>query len=117
MDAYGHVNNAVFLNYLEEARDQLLTGLLGDAADDIVIAHVSIDYRREITLEHQQVTVESTVTGWGTSSIRTSELITLPDGSISAEGNTVMVARDKATGRSRPLTPAELDRLSPPAPG
>jgi len=26
-DAYGHVNNAVYLNYLETARDQLLTDL------------------------------------------------------------------------------------------
>ena len=29
MDAYGHVNNAVFLNYLEEARDEMVRRLFG----------------------------------------------------------------------------------------
>ena len=33
MDGFGHVNNAVYLTYLEEARDQFLTELLGHVTD------------------------------------------------------------------------------------
>jgi acyl-CoA thioester hydrolase len=29
VDAYGHVNNAVYLNYLEEARDAWVQAVLG----------------------------------------------------------------------------------------
>ena len=32
-DAYGHVNNAVYLTYLEEVRDEWLERALGDAGD------------------------------------------------------------------------------------
>jgi acyl-CoA thioesterase FadM len=35
------------------------------------------------------------------------------DGELSAEAESVMVARDRTTGRSRPLTPAERDALKP----
>ena len=49
MDAYGHVNNAVYLNYLEEARDRVLEELFGAESYDFVLAHVAIDYRHEIT--------------------------------------------------------------------
>ena len=48
VDAYGHVNNAVFLTYLEEARDRLVESLFGEAAWDFVIARVAIDYRSEL---------------------------------------------------------------------
>jgi acyl-CoA thioesterase FadM len=112
MDAYGHVNNAVYLNYLEEARDGLIEDIFGEAAYDLVIAHVSIDYRREITQAHGDVVVESRVTGWGRSSVRTADVITLPDGSVAAEGTAVLVARDPDKGSSRPLTDQELARLA-----
>ena len=41
MDAYGHVNNAVYLNYLEECRDRLVDQLFGSQeAWDFVLVHV-----------------------------------------------------------------------------
>ena len=44
MDAYGHVNNGVYLNYLEEARDRLAAELFGEQASwDFVLAHVGIE--------------------------------------------------------------------------
>ena len=120
MDAYGHVNNAVYLNYLEEARDRVLEELFGAESYDFVLAHVDIDYRREITQDAGEVTVESRVTGWGRSSVRTAEAIRFSDGTLSAEGGAVVVARDTETGASRPLTDVELARLAarwPPATG
>jgi acyl-CoA thioester hydrolase len=94
VDAYGHVNNAVFLNYLEEARDRLVTDLFGEQ-DDV------------------EAVVTCRVTGFGRSSVRTAEEVRKPDGTVAAEAESVVVARDPATGRSRPLTDDEravLDR-------
>ncbi len=107
MDAYGHVNNAVFLNYLEEARDRLVESLFGEHAWDFVIARVAIDYRRELSQTDREVVVRCLVTGFGTSSVRTAERVLAADGRLSAEAESVIVARDPATGRSRPLTDAE----------
>lgn len=112
MDAFGHVNNAVYLNYLEEARDRVLEELFGAESYDFVLARVAIDYRQEITQAAGEVTVESRVTGWGRSSVRTAETIRFRDGTLSAEAAAVVVARDPATGSSRPLTDDEVARLS-----
>ncbi len=90
--------------------------LFGTEAYDFVLAHVEIDYRREITQAAGEVTVESRVTGWGRSSVRTAETIRFADGTVSAEGAAVVVARDAASGASRPLTDAELTLLTPLAP-
>jgi len=47
VDNYGHVNNAVYLNYLEEARDRWALETLGPQVD-FVIVRIAIDYRREL---------------------------------------------------------------------
>jgi acyl-CoA thioester hydrolase len=115
MDAYGHVNNAVYLNFLEEARDRLVVGLFGSVAYDFVLAHVGIDYRHEVTQADGRVQVRSRLTGWGRSSVRTAEVLGLPDGTVAAEAEAVLVARDPGGG-SRPLTDAERARLEAAAP-
>ena len=45
VDNYGHVNNAVYLTYLEEARDRWVRATLGPEVD-FVIVRIAIDYRR-----------------------------------------------------------------------
>ena len=47
----------------------------------------------------------------GTSSLTLREEIRKLDGTLSAEAETVIVARDRETGRSRPLTDAEREAL------
>jgi acyl-CoA thioester hydrolase len=110
-DANGHVNNAVYLNYLEEARDALLDRLFGAASYDFVLAHVGIDYVAEITHRHLVVSIDSWVTGHGTSSVRTAEVIRLPDGSLAARSVAVLVPRGPGGG-SRPLSADELAALA-----
>ena len=107
VDAYGHVNNAVFLNYLEEARDRLVENLFGEHALDFVIARVAIDYRSELKQNDREVTVSCRVTGFGSSSVQTAERVLAADGRLSAEAESVIVARDAETGRSRSLTHEE----------
>jgi acyl-CoA thioester hydrolase len=111
MDAYQHVNNAVYLNYLEEARDTVMVGLFGAEALDFVLAHVDIDFRHEITQDDGTISVLSRVTGYGTSSVRSREIVRKPDGSLAAEGGAVVVPRDPTTGKSRPLTSDEIARI------
>jgi acyl-CoA thioester hydrolase len=111
VDAYGHVNNAVFLNYLEEARDRLVVSLFGERAWDFVIARVAIDYRSELNQDDREVVVRCRVTGFGTSSVRTAEQVLAADGRLAAESESVIVARDPQVGRSRPLTDEEKEIL------
>jgi acyl-CoA thioester hydrolase len=111
VDAYGHVNNAVFLNYLEEARDRLVESLFGERSWDFVIARVAIDYRGELNQDDGEAVVRCRVTGFGTSSVRTAEQVLKADGSLSAEAESVLVPRDPDSGRSRPLTEEEQDIL------
>jgi len=109
MDGYGHVNNAVFLTYLEEARDEWLARLLAGTGgeSDYVVARIAIDYRRELKQKDESVVVRCRLEKLGTSSIRTLEEILLPDGEACARAEVVLVMRDRATGRSRPLTAEE----------
>ena len=110
-DGYGHVNNAVYLNYLEEARDRLIDELFLEAAFDFVIVHIGIDYRSEITHRDLEVEVESHLVGYGTSSVRTAEVIRKLDGTVAAEAETVLVPRAADNTSSRTLTADERDRL------
>ena len=108
IDNYGHVNNAVYLNYLEECRDRLVESLFGaDEAWDFVLAHVGIDFRNELTQEDGDVIVRCEVAAFGGSSIRTRERIEKLDGTLAAEAESVIVPRAPDEGGSRPLTTDE----------
>jgi acyl-CoA thioester hydrolase len=110
VDNYGHVNNAVYLTYLEECRDRWVRETLG-AAVDFVIVRIAIDFRRELSLEDEAVVVTCRGTGSGTSSIRTAETIRARAGWIAAESGSVIVAHDPSARRSRPLTDDERAAL------
>ena len=119
MDAYGHVNNGVYLTYLEECRDAWAQDLLGaaDGGWDFVLAHVGIDYRNQLTQADGEIVVRCRLASIGRSSIHTREEIVKTDGTIAAEAEAVVVPRDPGADRSRPLTElertllkAELDR-------
>ena len=60
VDAYGHVNNAVFFSYFEWARTLLWFELAGfGGATDIgfIVAHAQCDFRRQIELEPIEIRV------------------------------------------------------------
>jgi len=109
LDAYRHVNNAVYATYLEECRDELVDNVLSGSGDawDFVLARVAINYRRELTQADDAVVVRCVVESLGTSSITLREEIRTLAGELATEAEAVLVARDPETGRSRPLTEAE----------
>jgi acyl-CoA thioester hydrolase len=109
LDVYGHVNNAVYLTYLEEVRDEWLGVSLGDPGEawNWVLVRVAIDYRRELALADDFVVATCRLERVGNSSVTTHEEVRTLDGQLSAEAEAVLVARDRDSGRSRPLTDAE----------
>lgn len=109
VDAYMHVNNAVYATYLEEVRDALLRGVLDTAGDpwDWVLARVAIDFRRELRLEDETAVAWCEVARVGTSSVTLREGVRAGAGWVAAEAEAVVVAWDRESGRSRPLTDSE----------
>ncbi len=106
-DALGHVNNAVFLTYLETGRDRFFHELVGDTFLDLVLVRLEIDFRAEIPMGTPEVIVTCRAVEIGRSSMRTTEQILLPGGSIAAQSQTVIVARDEKSRTSRPWTDEE----------
>ena len=114
LDAFNHVNNAVYLTYLEEARDGWLETMVpeGGSTWDYVLARVAIDFRRELRQEDDFVLASCRLLKLGRSSITTREEVRTLDGELSAEAESVMVARNAETGQKRMLTPAELESFA-----
>jgi acyl-CoA thioester hydrolase len=115
LDAYGHVNNGVYLTYLEEARDAWLAARLPEESSpwDFVLVRVAIDFRRELREADEHVIASCRLVRLGRSSVTTGEEVRTLDGELSAEAESVMVARDPETGRPRPLTASERAALQP----
>jgi acyl-CoA thioester hydrolase len=113
VDAYLHVNNAVYATYLEECRDEWLARTLDGIGDvwDFVLARVAIDFRRELRLEDEWVVVSCRLERVGTSSVTLREKIKASEGWVAAESEAVLVARDREAGGSRPLTEVERRAL------
>ena len=110
LDAYQHVNQAVYLTYLEEILDDWLRGVLGLGEGEVwhyVAAHVSIDYRDELRLEDRQAVGSVRLERVGTKSVTVRAELRTPDGRLAAEAEVVIVSRDPASGASQALTDAE----------
>ncbi len=111
MDAYGHINNALYLTYLEEARDRALSQILASLPGETgyVIVRVEVDYRHELTREDGPVTVRTAFTTLGRSSVRTRESIQSANGSLAIEAVAVLAKFDRETRKSAPWNDAERD--------
>jgi acyl-CoA thioester hydrolase len=110
LDAYAHVNQAVYSTYFEETLDQWLRGTLGLGEGEVwdyVAARVAIDYRAELRLDDREAVGSVRLERVGTKSVTARAAIHAPDGRLAAEAEMVIVARDPQTGESRPLNDAE----------
>jgi acyl-CoA thioester hydrolase len=112
LDMLGHLNQAVYHEFLEEGRAALFQRLRragGEIA--FVLARVELDYRNEVRKDHEHVDVVCRVAGFGRSSITVEHEVVLPDGTVAAAGTSVLVAWDPHERRSRALTDGERDAL------
>jgi acyl-CoA thioester hydrolase len=117
MDMLGHLNQSVYHELLEEGRAALIFELVRRAGVDhahggYVIAHVDLDYHREVRKDHGEVEIVVRLARVGTSSFRLEHEVRLPDGSLAASGETVVVAWDPVGRGKRALSEAELAALS-----
>lgn len=105
MDSFGHVNNAHYLRYLEEARVQWLASIPGVSLTDriapvLVASHVN--YRRPIEWP-ETLAVELFVEKTGNSSLILGHRILSASGdedTLYSDGSVVMVWIDTQTGKS-----------------
>jgi acyl-CoA thioester hydrolase len=108
VDPLGHVNNAVYLTYMEELLASWLRPILGN---DWVNVHVSLDFRRELSLAQGHVIAKGELLRVGNSSLTIRAIFERPDGVVAAEGETVIVAWDADSQSGRPLSDEEIERL------
>ena len=103
LDGFAHVNNSTYLTYLEEARDEFFTDVLGETVHRVVIRHIEIDFRSGLVHTDDHVDVEVRLEAVGTSSATTRErILSVADGRIAAESRTVVVHTDAARESSEP---------------
>ncbi len=110
MDAYGHVNNVVFLRYLEEARIDFLFRPDKDFQQGSVVARHEIDYKRQLVHRHHPVDIELWVTEIRAASFTLSYEVKDGD-QVYVTASTVIVPFDFEAQRPRRITAEEREFL------
>jgi acyl-CoA thioester hydrolase len=112
IDGFRHVNNSVYLTYLEEARDALVEAFAGPLIDRFVIRRIEIDYLSQLVQDDGSVRVTCDVDGIGTTSVRTREEVhALSDGRLVARAAAVLVYMDDGRGTPEPIGGALRERV------
>jgi acyl-CoA thioester hydrolase len=109
-DALGHVNNAVYLTYLEEARDAFYLRTLGDPI--YVVVRLEIDFRAEVHHADRAVRVEIAVERLGTTSLTTRETLRTADGAVAAEARVITVRWNQDVRAAVPFSAEQRARLA-----
>ncbi|RFF68121.1 acyl-CoA thioesterase [Xanthomonas campestris pv. raphani] len=110
MDSMGHVNNAKYISYLEEARVRWMLGVEGVAMTDRiapVVAATNVNYKRPLVWPND-ILVELFVERLGSSSVTIGHRILdqKDEGVLYSDGNVVVVWIDTKTGKSASLPDA-----------
>jgi acyl-CoA thioester hydrolase len=135
MDAYGHVNNVVFLTYLEEARVEMFSELspegaggtvrthgggdrthasVGAALDEggllssgVVVARSEIDYKLPLVHRYDPVPIDVWVSRIGGASFTLRYEVHDESGAVFATAASTMVTFDFGAGKPRRIQPHE----------
>ncbi|MEU3032793.1 acyl-CoA thioesterase [Streptomyces incarnatus] len=110
MDAYGHVNNAVFVRYLEEARINFLFRPDKEFRQGSVVARHEIDYKRQLVHRHHPVDIELWITEIRAASFTIAYEVKDAD-EVYVRASTVVVPFDFEAQRPRRITPEEREFL------
>ncbi len=120
MDAYGHVNNVTWLEYLQEARVDMFhahttepdAGLL---AEGVVVARALIDYKRPLVFRPAPVRIEMWVSRVAAASFTVDyEVLDLTDDGgriVYVTAQTVLVPVTLEESRPRRIRPQEREVL------
>jgi acyl-CoA thioester hydrolase len=97
VDALGHVNNAAYLTYLEQARIAFLAPMGADQTG-MILARAEIDFRAQVGFG-ERVNIEVRPLRVGTKSFELAYTLRVGE-TVVAEASTVLVAFDYASGRT-----------------
>ena len=117
MDAFQHVNNVVYLRYLEEARvDWMFTRAAAAGVTEFenfgtVVARHEINYKRPLVYRPEPVRVETWVTEIKAASFTVAYEVR-DDEALYATAASVLVPFNLATGSLRRLSELERDYLA-----
>lgn len=117
LDVYDHVNNAVYINWLEHGRSKLLqdkgfdyTRITEVWGVRFMTVRTEIDYKLALHLgDKAEVTTQVEKVG-NTSVTIGHRIAKVPDGVLAAQAKVVIVYTDATTGRPVPV-PQEFVRL------
>jgi acyl-CoA thioester hydrolase len=113
LDPMGHVNNAVFLTYLEQARVAFFSEM-GAATDlegmNMIVARVEIDFRAPVRLG-QEVEISVRASRFGTKSFDLDYELRV-DGELVAEAKSIQVAYDYDRREAVPVPAHWREKLS-----
>lgn len=101
LDPLGHVNNVVFLDYLQEARVGLLQSLDFVRTTDFsqVVVKQQMTYRKPVLYSREPLIIEIWVEHLGNSSYTLGYRVLDEHGDLCAEATTVMAVVDSTTGQ------------------
>ena len=109
MDAFGHVNNVIYLRWFESGRIAYFEALgvpvtLQGPGARPVLGRATVDFRRAVTYP-DTIRIETSVTKIGTTSFTTVyRALSKRRGDVVAEGEGIIVMTDPATGLKTPVT-------------
>ncbi len=106
IDAFGHVNNAKYLTYIQEAR------FLWSPIIEMVVARAEVDFIEPIYEGGRFYDVNLWVEAIGNSSFTMGYQVVGDNGVVHAKVTTVQVAVSMETKKSRPLTDSEREFLN-----
>ena len=128
MDAQGHVNNAVYVDYLQEARVDFLLGLDARRAvtgaqlleSGVLVVGHQLEYLEPVVFGFEPIEIALWVDQVGGSRFVIGYELRDADGELAARARTAVVPYDLATNTLRRLNPAEravlTERLAPAEP-
>jgi acyl-CoA thioester hydrolase len=113
-DLLGHVNNAVYLSYLEQARVGYWQRLSGssDVPRSFILARAECDFRVPVTLGDRLLVRVAVASVGRTSFILDYQLLNTRTRQVVATARTVQVMYDYSAGRSVPISPEIRARLT-----
>lgn len=115
-DMLGHLNNTVYLSFMDLGKTRYFTDVMGGDIDwrhiDVVVVHIECDYFAPAFLD-EPLAVATTVVRVGEHSFSLEQRIyNTVTGQVKCVGTTVMAGFDPATGTSLPISPEWVAAVS-----
>lgn len=104
IDPMGHVNNALYATYMEQARADYFAEIVGEQLAEVgsVLASLSVEFHEPIE-PGETITVAVRVAELGETSIPMDYEVRREDGSVAATAETVQVVYDRETETTKPI--------------